>query len=151
MPMLNDNMLRTIADELFELVKQNRKISLEDASKKLNVPFAAIESLVEFLVEEKVFGVEYKFTTPYIYLYKEGGKGPANERKNIPKQLISKEQFYKMAREKNINYEHIEGMWRNYLQQNLSHIREEFFGKARNRRIPEEMVHDLWRKYLSYL
>ncbi len=148
---INDNMLRTIADELFELVKESKRISVEDASKKLKVPFAAIESLVNFLVEEKIFGIEYKFTTPYIYLYKEGIRESAKELRGIVKQLLNKEQFYKMAKEKNISYEHIEGLWRNYLQQNLSHLREEFSRKAKDRQVPDIMVQELWRKYLSYL
>src|SRR3989338_6336391 len=69
-----DFVLRTVADELLELVGKHKKISVEDASKKLKMPAASVQALVDFLVEEKVFGIEYKFTTPYIYLYKEGVK-----------------------------------------------------------------------------
>ena len=148
---INDNVIRTIADELFELVKKTKRISVEDASKKLRVPFAAIESLVNFLVEEKVFGIEYKFTTPYIYLYKEGVKESAKERRNISKELLTKEQFYKLAKEKGISYEQIEGLWRDYLQKNLMYLKEEFSKKARDRQIPDDRMQYLWTKYLSYL
>ena len=148
---INDNVLRTVADELFELVKKTKRISVEDASKKLMVPFAAIESLVNFLVEEKVFGIEYKFTTPYVYLYKDGVKESGKERRSIAKKLLTKEQFYKLAKEREISYEQIEGLWRDYLQKNLAYLKEEFSKKARDRRIPNEKVDDLWAKYLSYL
>ena len=67
----NDSIIRTVADELFELVKKRSKLSVEEASKQLKIPIATIQALVDFLGEEKVFGIEYKFTTPYIYLYKE--------------------------------------------------------------------------------
>jgi len=147
----NDTVLRTLADELLELVKKNKKISVEEAAKKLNVPLATIQALVDFLVEEKVFGIEYKFTTPYIYLYKEGVKGSKEKGRDFAKGIITKEQFYEKAKEKNMPYEHIEGLWRRYLGQNLGRIREEFFAKAREKKVAEGKIEGLWKKYLSYL
>jgi len=151
MPPSNDNLLRTVADELLELVKQSNKISVEEASKNLKVPLETIQALVDFLVEEKIFGIEYKFTTPYIYLYKEGIKEAKGKDKSYAKGLLNKEEFYKQSKEKNVPYQHIEGMWRQYIQQNLSFIKEEFFRKARLRNIPEEKIQELWRKYLAYM
>ncbi|MBI2659223.1 hypothetical protein HYX05_03960 [Candidatus Woesearchaeota archaeon] len=147
----NDTILRTIADELLELVKKSRKISVEEAAKKLKMPAASVQALVDFLVEEKVFGIEYKFTTPYVYLYKEGIKNAKAREKSFAKDLITKEQFYEKAKEKNVPHEHIEGMWRKYLQQNLAGIREEFLRKAREKKTPENKIEELWKRYLSYL
>ena len=147
----NDTILRTIADELLELVKKSKIISVEEASKKLKIPAASVQALVDFLVEEKVFGIEYKFTTPYIYLYKEGIKQARIKEKRFAKDLITKEQFYEKANEKNVPYQHIEGMWRKYLQQNLASIREEFLRKAREKKTPEDKIEELWKRYLSYL
>ena len=147
----NDAILRTIADELLELVKKSRKISVEEASKKLKMPAASVQALVDFLVEEKVFGIEYKFTTPYIYLYREGIKNAKVKEKSFANELITKEQFYEKAKEKNVPHEHIEVMWRKYLQQNLATIREEFLRKAREKRTPEDKTEELWKRYLSYL
>ena len=148
---LKDNVLRTVADELLEVVKKSRKISVEEAAKKLKMPVASVQSLVDFLVEERVFGIEYKFTTPYVYLYKEGIKEAKGREKSFTKELITKEQFYEKVKEKNVPHEHIEGLWRKYLQQNLVHIREEFLRKAREKKTPEEKIEELWKKYLSYL
>ena len=149
--MPNADVLRTTADELLELVKKSRKISVEEAAKRLNMPAASVQALVDFLVEEKVFGIEYKFTTPYIYLYKEGIKEPKGKDRGFTKGLITKEQFYQKAKEKKVPYEHIGGMWRKYLQQNLAHLREEFLRKAVEKKIPEKKIEELWKKYLSYL
>ena len=151
MPSPNDTVLRTTADELLEIVKKSGKISVEEASKKLKMPIASVQALVDFLVEEKVFGIEYKFTTPYVYLYKEGVKQAKIKEKSFAKGLITKEQFYLKAKEKNAPYEHIEGMWRRYLQQNLASIREEFLRKAREKKTPEDKIEELWKRYLSYL
>ncbi|MBS3100784.1 hypothetical protein J4204_01480 [Candidatus Woesearchaeota archaeon] len=149
--MANDNVLRTSADELLELVKKSGKISVEDAAKKLKMPVASIQALVDFLVEEKVFGIEYKFTTPYVYLYREGVSGAKEKEKGFTEGLITKEKFYERAKGKRVPYENIEGLWRKYLQQNLAHIREEFLRKAREKKVPEGKIEELWNKYLSYL
>ena len=149
--MANDNVIRTVADELLELVKSSRKISVDDAAKKLRMPVASLQAIVDFLVEEKIFGIEYKFTTPYIYLYKEGIKEAKGKEQSFTKGLVTKEQFYQKSKEKKIPYEHIEGLWRKYLQQNLVRIREEFLKKARERNVPEEKIEELWNRYLSYL
>ena len=146
-----DIIIRTVADELFELVKKTRRISVEEASKQLKIPIATVQALVDFLVEEKVFGVEYKFTTPYIYLYKDDVKGAKRKEKKPAKGLVTKEYFYEKAKQKEVPYENIEGMWRKYLQQNISQIREEFLIKSKEKKISEKNVENLWKKYLSYL
>ena len=147
----NDTILRTVADELLELVKESNKISLDEAAKKLKIPIATMEALVDFLVEEKIFGIEYKFTTPYIYLYKEGIKEIKGKEKFFTKKTLSREQFYSQAKEKNVPYENIEGTWKNYIRQNMGYIREAFMKKARERNIPEEKIEELWRRYLDYM
>ena len=146
-----DFVLRTVADELLELVRKSKKISVEEAAKKLKMPTASVQALVDVLVEEKIFGIEYKFTTPYIYLYKEGIKDAREKEKGFEEGLITKEQFYDKAKAKKVPHEHIGGMWRKYLQQNLSHIRDEFLRKSRQKKVPEGKTEELWKKYLSYL
>ena len=151
--MLKDDeiIIRTVADELFDIVKKNGKISVDGAASRLKIPVATIQALVDFLVEEKVFGIEYKFTTPYIYLYKDDVKSAKRKERSLTKGLVTKEYFYEKAKQKKVPYENIEGFWRKYLQQNISHMREEFLRKTKEKKVPEEKVEDLWTKYLSYL
>ena len=150
--LLPDTTVRTIADELLELVKESKRISVEDAAKKLKAPTASVQSLVDFLVEEKIFGIEYKFTTPYIYLYKDLIiKGARGKEKSFTQGLITKEQFYEKAKEKHVPYQYIEDLWRKYLQRNLVQIREEFLKKAREKKLSEERIEEFWEKYLAYL
>ncbi len=150
----NQGILKTSADELFDLVKKRKKISVEDTAKILKLPQKTVQGLVDFLVEEKIFGLEYKFTTPYIYLSKEEpGKKVAKvtEKKSFIKKLITKEDFYAKAKQRGVSHEKIEVLWRKYLNQNMSYIKDEFFQKAKSRNVPEERMEDLWMKYLSYL
>ena len=151
MPLPNDQILRTVADELLELVKKNKKISIEEVAKQLRMPLETAQALIDFLIEEKVLGIEYKITKPYVYLYKEGVKWAKGKEKSFAKELVTKEQFYENANERNVPREYIEGLWKKYLQQNLAEIKKEFFAKSREKKVPEAEIEELWKRYLSYL
>ena len=71
---MQNNVLKTSADDLYELVSSRKKISVEEAAKILKVPNNTVQALVDFLVEERIFGIEYKFTTPYIFISEEKEK-----------------------------------------------------------------------------
>ena len=147
----HDSIIRTVADELFELVKKSNKISVEDAAKQLKIPISTVQALIDFLVEEKVFGIEYKFTTPYVYLYKEGVKGAKSREKSFTNGIVTKEYFYEKAKQRKVNYARIEGLWRKYLQQNIGNLKEEFIRKAKEKKISDAKAEELWQKYLVYL
>ncbi len=151
MPSSSEEVLRTVADELLELVKKSGRISIDEAAKKLKISIDTVQALADFLIEERIFGIEYKFTTPYLYLYKEGITEAKAKEKGITEKLVTKEQFYKKAKEKNILHENIGVLWRKYMQQNMEHIREEFLRKCKEKKIPHDKVDELWKKYLSYL
>ncbi|HLC49826.1 MAG TPA: hypothetical protein VJI97_00175 [Candidatus Nanoarchaeia archaeon] len=142
--------LKTIADELLEFVKKSGKVSVEDIAKKLKSPLSTVQSLVDFLVEEKIFGIEYKFTTPFVYLYREGAENSIKE-KSGTSELLTKDIFYQRAKEKKLPYDQIEGLWRKYLQQNMGTIKEAFLKKSAERKISKEKTEEMWQKYLSYL
>ena len=152
--MLQDNqdILKTSADELFDLVKKRKKISVEEAAKVLKLSQKTVQGLVDFLVEEKIFGLEYKFTTPFIYLGKEeAGKKAAPEKASFAAKLATKEGFYEKSKSRDIPHEKIENLWRKYLNQHLINIKDEFYRKAKSRNVPKEKIDALWNKYLSYL
>ncbi len=146
-----DSIIRTAADELFELVKKSGKVSVEDASKAMKMPLSSVQALVDFLVEENVFGIEYKFTTPYVYLYREGLQEARKKERSFAKGLVTKEEFYDKAKKKGIPYENIEGLWRKYLKQNITKLRQEFMAKSKDKKISADKMEELWQKYLSYL
>ena len=150
---MNQGVLRTGADELFELVRTKKKISIEEAAKILGMPVNTVHSLVEFLVEEKIFGIEYKFTTPYIYLSREFKVKPSHEQKraSISDNLVTKEIFFDRAKHKGIHNQKIHDLWNKYLNQNLKNIRHEFYKKARLKIKNEHKINSLWTKYVSYL
>jgi len=146
---MDNIVLKTSADDLYELVKSRKKISVEDAAKILKVPNKIVQALVDFLVEEHIFGIEYKFTTPYIYLSQEKEKKIELEKKE--KKLITKEEFFQKVSKWNIPIEKINDLWKRYFQENFSYIREDFYIKANSRNFSKEKIDSLWNKYLASL
>jgi hypothetical protein len=151
---MNGTVLTTSADDLYNLVKSRKKISVGDASKILKLPINIVQSLIDFLVEEKIFGIEYKFTTPYVYISREKGKEmPQNI--NIPEKhdekLITKDEFYKKANTWNVSPEGVGQLWKKYLSENMEYIKEIFYKKAESKNIQSGEIENLWNKYLLKL
>ena len=143
--------LETTADQLIEFLKKKEKATIEEAAKALKIPGKTVQALVDFFVEEKVIDMEYKFTTPYIYLSKEDAKKHNLIRKTKEPILISKEEFYTKAKSRKISYQKIGGLWRKYLEQQLVRLKEDFYKKAKQRGLHPDKVEIMWQKYLSYM
>ncbi len=137
--------VKTGVDQLLELLKKTDKIALEEAAKKLGVSVDVVQSWVDFLVEERVIGIEYKFTKPYIYLNVLQQETPPQtvEEEEVTLQKLRAE-FFKKAREKNIPEQNIPSLWRNHLLQELEAKKEYFFKEARERALNPE---PLWNAY----
>lgn len=147
--MVND-VLKTSADDLYELVKARKKISVEEAAKLLRMPISTVHALVDFLVEEKIFGIEYKFTTPYVYISQEHPKRQEPQG-SFTNSMITKEEFFEKAKSRNMPFDKISEMWNRYIKENLDTIRKEFYMNAQSRGISKEKTDILWEKYFSYL
>lgn len=150
--MVND-VLKTSADDLYELVKSRKKISVDQAAKLIRVPINTVHALVDFLVEEKIFGIEYKFTTPYVYIIEERPNGILSFQRSFTKNesIITKEEFFEKAKNLNISFDKIYELWNKYIKENMDAIKEEFYIKAESRGMSRENIDMLWKKYLSYL
>jgi len=147
---MDNAVLKTSADDLYELVKSREKISIEEAAKLLKMPASTIQALVDFLVEDGIFGIEYKFTTPYIYIsHKKVRK--VDVKTSFPKKPITKEEFFQKAGKWNISPEKIKDLWKKYIEENIVSIKEYFYIKAHSRNIQKEKIDSLWKQYLTYL
>ena len=139
--------LRTDVDDFLELVKNKGRISLPDAAKELNTPLATVEAWTDFLVEEKIVGIEYKFTTPYVFI---------EEHKESKLEMFdmgfdTKEEFYQKARKREIKDNHIRLLWLKYVNANKEAMRKVFFDKGVERGASKDKLLLLWQKYYDYL
>src|SRR4030042_6942873 len=62
----SDLVITTDVDDLVDLIKTKKEISMSDAAKQLKVSLATIEAWAGFLEEEGLISVKYKLTTPYL-------------------------------------------------------------------------------------
>lgn len=149
---MDNNLLKTSVDDLYEIVKSREKISVEEAAKMIRMPMNVVQSLIDFLVEEKIFGIEYKFTTPYVYLNKKRAKKYGLPTPPpIEREIMTKDSFYGKSAKWNLPKEKIDELWRNYLRENIENIREVFYKKARLRNIADEKINKLWDKYKAQI
>ncbi len=145
-----NTLLKTCADDLYELVKSRKKISVEEAAKILKMPNNTVQALVDFLVEERIFGIEYKFTTPFIYISQDKEKKIEVE-STTAKKLVTKEEFFQKAGKWHVSAEKMNDLWKKYLQENFDSIKENFYTKANSKNLSKEQIERLWKKYLGHL
>jgi hypothetical protein len=145
--MAEREVLRTQVDDFLELIRKYKKVSLMDAGKEMKVPIQTIQAWTDFLVEEGIVGIEYKFTTPYVYMEevkkKKGAIGYLG--------FDTKEVFYEKARKRGINDAQIKLLWLKYLNANEDSMKKVFEDKCRERGMTKNKVDLLWKKYYVYL
>ena len=83
-----DNIIETGVDKLVDIIKKKGRVSIPEAAKDLGVSTDVIEDWVDFLEEENIIAVEYKFTTPFLV-----------EKKVTKEDIKKKEQEFKTKKE----------------------------------------------------
>lgn len=135
----------TSVDELMDLVKKEGRISLSNAAKQLGAPEPTVQAWVDFLVEEHILGIEYKFTTPYIYVHdKERLERVEHADENYTLEDF-KNGFYEKAHEKDIPERQIPSMWKEHLRYVISNKKKYFLEECERRSVPE--AEDLYDEY----
>jgi DNA-binding Lrp family transcriptional regulator len=140
-----EEVVRTGVDELLDLLGKNAKIPLVEAASKLKIDVGVVQAWVDFLVEEGIIGIEYKFTTPYIYI----NKGIEKEKTELHEEHLNvqyfKRQFWERARHDNIPEVEIGKLWEHHITQALELQKKYFYFEAQRRKLPR--VEELWDEY----
>ncbi len=151
---MNEDIIRTGVDELLDLLAKKNKMPLSEVATALDVPLDILQAWVDFLVEESILGIEYRFTTPYVYLNKSIDMAGGNQKTGLPaKETVTiddfKQEFWVKARKKNLPESQIAALWHNHLAEELDRKKKYFFFEANNRRL---MYSDaLWEEYQTTL
>jgi len=144
---MTGEVVRTGVDELLDLLAHNAKMPLTEVATKLKVDTGVIQAWVDFLVEEGIVGIEYKFTTPYIYLNKVVEK--KSDEKTIKESDYSisyfKKEFWEKAKTNNIPEGQVEMLWKNHVIQALELQKKYFFFEAQRRKLND--AEKLWQEY----
>jgi hypothetical protein len=149
-----EEVIKTGVDELLDILKHSSKLPLSDVAKKLNVSMDVAQAWVDFLVEEGIVGIEYKFTTPFVYLNKALEEEAAPEQPSLENEMkinlaLFKKQFWDKAQKNSIPESKVQMLWRNHLMQELEIKKKFFFFEAQRRKIHD--VDNLWSEYQNNL
>lgn len=142
--------IETDVDRLISIVKKKGEMSLNDLAKEMKVPVETVQAWVDFLVEEKILGVEYKFTVPHVFF----NRGETTLTKKQHHEILQsinnfKEDFQKKARLNKIPPSKIDQLWKNHLLNEAELKRTFFFVEARKRGFRD--IESMWEEYKSHL
>jgi hypothetical protein len=142
-----EEIVRTGVDELLDLLAHSAKTPLTEVAAKLKLDVGVVQAWVDFLVEEGIIGIEYRFTTPYIYLNKvvEKKKEDIQEKEENYNIQFFKKQFWMKARSNNIPENQIEMLWKNHVIQALDLQKKYFFFEAQRRKLND--IELIWQEY----
>ena len=149
---MQDDALTTSVDDLITLLQSKGKMALKDASKELHVPESTLQLWVDFLVEERVLSVEYKFTKAYIYINNEEGANNLLHKNDAVDLNFFKEQFFSEARKNNVPEDQIMVQWRAQLAQVVAALQAHFSTEVSKRNLPHaNLLYDAYKKRLSMM
>lgn len=135
--------VETGVDVLVSFLKGKGLLDLSTVAKELNTPTEVIQRWADFLVEEKIIGIDYKFTKPYLYLIEKKKKEILTK---ADRELDRyKKQFEDVAKTKNVPGSKTSFLWRTHLAQKLEEKKDFFYRQAIIRNL--ENVDKLWEDY----
>ncbi|MBR9700621.1 hypothetical protein GOV11_02030 [Candidatus Woesearchaeota archaeon] len=145
---MDDDVIRTGVDDLLDYLRDKEKVAMQDAATVLGISHHTLQAWVDFLVEEKIIGIEYKFTKPYIYLNKDdpklSHKGKILEGVPMNPKEIKKE-YFDRATAKKIPEQKITQLWQTHILDALNSKREYFIEQATKRGAQDPV--SLWEDY----
>jgi hypothetical protein len=147
---MTDAQVETGVDELLAYLSDKGKVSLKDVATAIKVSEDTLQLWVDFLVEERILGMEYKFTKPYIFLNK-----PLQESDSSKEDLITldffRQEFFDSAKKRKVPEETIKDIWKKHLLEAIQRQKEFFLLECKKNPIsstPEETFQIYTQKLL---
>jgi hypothetical protein len=139
------DVLKTGVDELMELVRAQKRLSISDAAKRLKQPEKTVQNWVDFLVEERVLGIEYKFTTPYIYINEPTSTAKVSKKPRTIKD--EQAEFLAHAKEKGMPADKLGLLWKHHLERVIESRQDFFRRECLKRGVSEADAQKLFQQY----
>ena len=131
------------------LLAAHDKMSIPDVAKMLHISQDAVQSWIDFLVEEKILGLEYKFTVPYVYLnapvQKPQSAPVLPEKKSLAEFKIEFNDRAQSALPQSKGKVLVIDLWQQHLQAELERKKAWFISEAKKRNLPNPEA--IWTQY----
>lgn len=134
--------VETGVDDLINLLKSQGKIGVKEAADQLNIAESFVQSWVDFLVEENIISVEYKFTKPFIFLNDKHASLSGESSNPAEKQGLEavKKRYLDHAKRMHIPEEKAKILWEKKLKDALEKRKAFFYREAEKRSLhPDTM------------
>ncbi len=118
---LTSSIIETGVDKLVNLVNSKGRIASQDATKELGVSTAVVMEWADFLEEEGIIKIEYKFTTPFLVARKLAKK----DVKEKAKEFSGKKEVFVRKAEVSLSFLSRESGKLNSLKQEFDKIKQE--------------------------
>ena len=128
----NSNMVETEIDSLLKLLKRRGPTDMKTLAKTLKTSVSVVENWANFLMEEGIVTIEYKFTTPYVYLTEDKDKLYSFKEKEFSQEFDDDKKVKEYD-------------WKLYITQLLSEKKDFFYKQAKKRNL--ENIDQLWKEY----
>ncbi len=142
---MSDEVIKTGVDQLIAFLEGKEKAPLLETAAELKVSVETLQSWVDFLVEEGILGIEYKFTKPFIYL----NRADKEKAKIIGEEELNwdtyHQAFLKKATEKRIPDMKAATLWKSHVLKTLDAKKAFFLAEVRKRQLSDE--EELWKEY----
>ena len=147
----SEPVIETGVDELIRLLRLHDKLPVAEAAKMLHLPQDIVQTWIDFLVEEKMLGVEYKFTVPYVYL-NQAPVAQQDAETQAPKKTLGEfKNEFDIRAQSTLPQDRgrllIVNLWRDHLRGELERKRAWFLAEARKRNLAEP--EKLWSDYVK--
>jgi len=118
---LTDSIIETGVDKLVKLVNEKGKVSSFDAAKELGVSNTVVMEWADFLEEEDIISIEYKFTKPFLVPRKLGKK----EIQEKAKEFSGKKDVFVRKAEVSLSFLDKEAAKLNSIKEEFDNIKKE--------------------------
>jgi len=118
---LTDSIIETGVDKLVKLVNEKGKVSSFDAAKELGVSNTVVMEWADFLEEEDIISIEYKFTKPFLVPRKLGKK----ELQEKAKEFSGKKDVFVRKAEVSLSFLDKEAAKLNSIKEEFDNIKKE--------------------------
>jgi hypothetical protein len=131
--------VETGVDDLIQFLKDHGKVSLKEIADAMKIEESFVQAWTDFLIEENIVGVEYKFTKPYLFLNDvTSAQAVKDEKQSEVKKkglIVLKDEYFDRARKKKIPDAKIQKLWNKKLNDALDKRREYFMREAAKRKL----------------
>lgn len=149
---MEGELIETGVDSLITYLKDNGKMSLKDISSAIKVSEHTLQLWVDFLVEERIIGLEYKFTKPFVFLNKSSSEDKNSSKEDLVTIDFFKKQFVDSAKLKKIPDSQIEDLWTQHLSSAIKRQKEFFIFEHKKRSLKqssEELFNAFMKKTIE--